>query len=118
MDAAEVIKQLHKVNGKHGRQRIRWRTILALGVITGHLLLQLLPLNQLVHALQQDLATNFAFLGLVLGFGKGDLIHGSNESYRLDDGRIIADFGGLFRTSLTIRCRRDGPDGPRPELKH
>ncbi|MAG99560.1 MAG: hypothetical protein CMK73_02340, partial [Pseudomonadales bacterium] len=32
--------------------------------------------------------------------GEGDLIHGSNESYRFCDGRIIADFGELFRPSL------------------
>ena len=97
---AEVIKQLHEVNAKHGRQRIRRPTILALGVITGYLLLQLLPRNQLVHALQKYLATRLALLGLVLGFGEGDLIHGSNESYRFGDGRIIADFGELFRPSL------------------
>ncbi|MFZ2288692.1 MAG: hypothetical protein WAV92_03340, partial [Halopseudomonas yangmingensis] len=43
---------------------------------------------------------SFALLGLVLCFGEGDLIHGSNESYRFCDGRIIADFGELFRPSL------------------
>ena len=37
---------------------------------------------------------------LVLGFGEGDLIHGGNESYAVDDGGIIADFGDLFRVSL------------------
>ncbi|MED5491260.1 MAG: hypothetical protein VYD45_03960, partial [Pseudomonadota bacterium] len=46
----------------------------------------------------------FALLGLVLCFGEGDLIHGSNESYRFCDGRIIADFGELFRPSLS--CAR------------
>jgi len=98
---AEVIKQLHEVNAKHGRQWIRRPTILTLRVITGYLLLQLLPRNQLVHALQKYLATRLALLGLVLGFGEGDLIHGSNESYRFGDGCIITDFGGLFRPSLT-----------------
>jgi len=97
---AEVIKQLHEVNAKHGRQWIRRPTILTLRVITGYLLLQLLPRNQLVHALQKYLATRLALLGLVLGFGEGDLIHGSNESYRFGDGCIITDFGGLFRPSL------------------
>ncbi|MED5491103.1 MAG: hypothetical protein VYD45_03115, partial [Pseudomonadota bacterium] len=43
-----------------------------------------------------------ALLGLVLGFGEGDLIHGSNESYRFGDGCIIADFGELFRPSLDM----------------
>ena len=57
--------------------------------------------TQLVHALQKNLTASLALFGLVLGFGEGDLVHGRNESYRLDDGRIIADFGGLFRTSLT-----------------
>ncbi|MAD27773.1 MAG: hypothetical protein CMK75_07090, partial [Pseudomonadales bacterium] len=34
--------------------------------------------------------------------GEGDLIHGSNESYRFGDGCIIADFGELFRPSLML----------------
>jgi len=89
---AEVIKQLHAVNSQHGGQRIGWPASLALRVISGHLLLQLLPGNQLVHPFQKDLATSFALLVLVLGFGEGDLIHGGNESYAVDDDRIIADF--------------------------
>ena len=66
--------------------------VLALGIVTSHLLLQLLPRNQLVHPFQKDLAAGLALLRLVLGFGEGDLIHGGNESYAVDDGRIIADF--------------------------
>jgi len=60
--------------------------------MTGYLLLQLHPGTQLVHRFQIDLSACLAFLGLVLGFGEGDLIHGGTESYSVDDGRIIADF--------------------------
>src|SRR5690554_415040 len=105
------------MNTEHGRQRIRRPAVLAFGVVSGHLLLQLLPRNQLVHALQKNLTASFALLGLVLCFGEGDLIHGSNESYRFCDGRIIADFGELFRPSLdlstcitTSRPSRDSGD--------
>lgn len=65
---------------------------MAFGVIAGYLLLQLLPRNQLVHSFQKDLAAGLALLGLVLGFGEGDLIQGGNESYAVGDGRIIAGF--------------------------
>jgi len=41
---------------------------------------------------QKNLAAGFTLLGLVLGFGEGDLIHGGNESCAVDDDRIIADF--------------------------
>jgi hypothetical protein len=37
----------------------------------------------------------------VLGFGKGYLAHGGGESYAVSNGTIIADFGELFRGSLT-----------------
>ena len=50
------------------------------------------PGNQLVHPFQEDLATRFALLVLVLGFAEGHLIHGGNESYVVDDGLVIADF--------------------------
>src|SRR5690554_4126646 len=95
------------MNTEHGRQRIRRPAVLAFGVVSGHLLLQLLPRNQLVHALQKNLTASFALLGLVLCFGEGDLIHGSNESYRFCDGRIIADFGELFRPSLVYLMTED-----------
>lgn len=88
----EVIEQLHAVNAQHGRQRIGRPAVLALGVVTGYLLLQLLPGNQFLHSFQKDLAAGLALLALVLGFGEGDLIHGSTESYAVDDGRIIAEF--------------------------
>ena len=65
---------------------------MALGVITGYLLLQLLPRDQLVHPYQEDLATGLALLFLVLGFGEGDLIHGGNKYYAVGECRIIADF--------------------------
>lgn len=61
-------------------------------IITGYFLLQLLPGTQLVHSFQKDLVTGLALLFLELGFGGGDLIHGSNESFAVDDGLIIADF--------------------------
>ena len=71
--------------------------------MSGYLLLQLLLGNQLVHPLQKDLAAGLALLALALGFGEGDLIHGGNESYAVDDGRFIADFGDLFRVSRSWR---------------
>jgi len=80
---AQVIEQLHAVNPQHGRQRIRGPSVPALRVITGYLLLQLLPRNQLVHPFQKDLATGLALLGLVFGFGEGDLIHAGNDPMRL-----------------------------------
>jgi len=89
---AEVVEQLHTVDSQHGRQRIWWPAGLALGIITSYLLLQLLPRNQLVHPFQKDLAAGLTLLGLVLGFGEGDLIHGGNESCAVDDDHIIADF--------------------------
>ena len=89
---AEIVEQLHAVDSQHGLQRIRWPARLALRIITSYLLLQLLPRNQLVHPLQKYLAAGFALLGLVLGFGEGDLIHGGDESRAVDDDRIIADF--------------------------
>ena len=39
-------------------------------------------------------------LGLVLGFGEGDLIHGGYESCAVDNDRIIAHLRDLFRASL------------------
>jgi hypothetical protein len=58
--------------------------------------------SQLVHPLQKYLAASLALLGLVVGFGEGDLVHDGDESYAVDDGRLIADFGELFRVSLVI----------------
>jgi len=52
----------------------------------------LLPGNQLVHPFQKYLAAGPALLVLVLRFGGGYLVHGGNESYVVDDERIIADF--------------------------
>jgi hypothetical protein len=93
------LEQLHAVNSQHGRQRVRRSSVLALGVKMDYLLLQLLPGNQLVHPFQKDLATGLALLVLVLDFGEGNLIHDGNKSYAVDDGRIIADSGYLFRVS-------------------
>jgi hypothetical protein len=95
----EVVKELHAVNPQHGRQRVRWPTVLALGVVMSHLLLQLTPGNQLVHSFQKDLA---ALLVLVLGFGEGYLAHSGGKSYAVSGGYIIADFGKLFRGSLSF----------------
>lgn len=80
---AEVIEQLHAVNAQHGRQRIGKPFVLVLGVLTGYLPLQLLPRDQLIHPLQEDLATSVALLALLLGFGEGDLIHNGNDPMRL-----------------------------------
>jgi hypothetical protein len=52
-----------------------------------------------------ELGAGLALLGLVLGFGEGDLIHGGNESYAVNDDCIIADFGGLFRVFLNKKAR-------------
>jgi hypothetical protein len=89
---AEVIEQLHTVDSQHGRQPEWWPACLALWVILGYILLQLLSRNQLVRPFQKDLAAGLALLGLELGFGEGDLIHGGNKSCAVNDGRIIADF--------------------------
>lgn len=87
------------MDSEHGRQRIRRPPALALGVITGYLLLQLRPGDQLVHPLQKEFAAGLSLLVLVLGFGEGDLIHGRTESYAVDDSRIIADGSDFFRAS-------------------
>jgi len=97
---AEVVKELHAVNPQHGRQRVRWPAVLAFRVVTSHLLLHLLPGNQLVHPFQKDLASCLALFVLVLGFGEGQLIHGGCESCAVSDGAIIADFEELFRGSI------------------
>jgi hypothetical protein len=99
----EVVKELHAVNPQHGRQRVRWPTVLALGVVMSHLLLQLIPGNQLIHSFQRDLAACLALLVLVLGFGEGYLAHSGGKSYAVSYGCIIADFGKLFRGSLSAR---------------
>lgn len=90
---AQVIEQLHAVDSLHRRQRIRRSSFRAFGVITGYLLLQLLPVNQFAHSLQKDFAAGFPLLGLVLCFGEGDLVDGGNEFCAVDDVRIIVDFG-------------------------
>ena len=91
-EITQVIEQLHAMHSQHGRQRIRRLSVLALGVITGYLLLQLLPGNQLIHSFQKDLATGLAFLALVLSSGEGDRVPGGNESYAVGDEHIIANF--------------------------
>jgi len=98
----EVVKELHAVNLQHGRQRVQWSSVLALGIVTSHHLLQLLPGNQLVHPSQKDFAACLAPFVLVLGFGEGQLIHGGCESYAVGNSCIIADFGKLFRGSLNV----------------
>jgi len=100
---AEIVEQLHAVDSQHGRQRIRRSASLALEVMLGYLLLQLLPGNQLVHPLRKDLAVTLALLGLVLGFGEGGLIHGGNESCSVDDGLIIADQFSLSLEFVKIK---------------
>ena len=102
----EVVKELHAVNPQHGRQRVRWPAVLALGVVMSHLLLHLVPRNQLVHPFQKDLAACLALLVLVLGFGEGYLAHGGGESYAVSGSCIIADFGKLFRGSLGVSCKK------------
>jgi len=97
----KLVKELHAVNPKHGRQRVRWPAVLALGVVMSHLLLHLVPRNQLAHPFQKDLAACLALLVLVLGFGEGYLAHGGGESYAVSDSCIIVDFGKLFRGSLS-----------------
>lgn len=39
-------------------------------------------------------------LGMVLGFGEGDLIHSGTESYAVDDGCINADFETYLESPL------------------
>ena len=101
------------MDAEHGRQRIRRPPALALGVITGYLLLQLRPGNQLVHPFQKEFAPGLSLLVLELGFGEGDLIHGSTESYAVDDSRIIADSSDFFRASIefnsatTLDCSKE-----------
>jgi hypothetical protein len=68
--------------------------------VTSHLLLHLVPRNQLIHPAEKDLAACLALFFLILGFGEGQLAHGGGESYAVGDGTIIADFGELFRGSL------------------
>ena len=42
-------------------------------------------------------AACFALFDLVFGSKEGDPLHGGYESWEIDDGRTIADFGSLFR---------------------
>ena len=74
-----------------------------------HLLLQLIPGNQLVHPFQKDLAACLALLVLVLGFGEGHLAHDGNESCAIGDDAIIANFGKLLRGSLNTAAAKSRP---------
>ena len=93
MGHTTVIEQLRAVNSQLGIQRIGRLSVLALRVITGYLLLQLLPRGQLLHPFKGNLATDIALLNLVLGFRGGNLIHGNHEIYAVSDGRVIAYLG-------------------------
>lgn len=72
---AEAVEQMHAVDSQHGRQWIGKPTVLALGIITGYLLLQVFPGNHLVHpggaALSLDCFTllNPSSRGAQEGFG-------------------------------------------------
>ena len=88
---AQVIKELHAVNAEDDGRRIRWPASLPFRVVIGYLLLQLLPGNQLVHALQEDLAPGLALLIPVFGFSRGHLVHRVKSSIG-SDWSIIADF--------------------------
>lgn len=102
---AQVIEQLHAVN------RAAWRmAVLAFGIITRYLILQLLPRNQFVHPFQKDLAAAFALLVLVRGFEEGDLIHGGTESYAVDDGRIIGDFEIIHGPPYVMLANEQTPE--------
>lgn len=86
------IKQLHAVNSEYGGKQIGRSPSLALGIMTGCLILQLLLRNQFLKSFQKRFAAGFAILGLVLGLGEGDLIHSDTGSYAVDGARIIANF--------------------------
>lgn len=101
---AQVIEQLHIVNAPRGGQRIRRLSVLALGVITGYLLLQLLPQSQFVHPPQKNLATGFALFGLILGFGDGGLIHAGNDPMRLT-AAVLSVLWGVIQALLSGGAR-------------
>ncbi|MBE0465108.1 hypothetical protein, partial [Halomonas colorata] len=63
---------------------------------------------QLVHPLQKEFAASLSLFVLVLGFGEGDLIHGSTEPYAVDDVRIIAEGRDFFRASLAEQAMPEG----------
>jgi len=72
---ARVIKELRVVNAEYDGLRIRWPASPPFQVVIGYLLLQLLPENQLVYALQEDLAPGLELLILVFGFSRSHLVH-------------------------------------------
>ena len=86
-------------SAQHHLQRIGTAAVLAFGIVAGYLLLQLLPGDQLVHALQEFFAAGLALFVLVFGFGKADLAHGvaSFPGHGSDD---IVSNPGTFRGSL------------------
>jgi len=89
------------VNIKHGGERTGWPAGQTLGIITGYLVRQVLPGNQLVHPHQKDHATGLATSVVVLTFREGDLIHAGNVLHAVGYDRIIDYFGELFRVSPT-----------------
>ena len=60
---------------KHNGERVRWVSILTLGVVLAELLLQLGPGNQAIHFFQEQLPPRFTLFVPVLGFGEGQLAH-------------------------------------------
>ena len=54
-------------SAQHHLQRIGTAAVLAFGIVAGYLLLQLLPGDQLVHALQELFAAGLALFVLVFG---------------------------------------------------
>ena len=87
----KVVEKLHAVDAQHHLQRIGAAPVLALGIVAGHLFLQLFPGDQLVHALQELLAAGLTLFVLVFGFGKADLAHGVTTFPVGDSGAIVAN---------------------------
>ena len=79
------------MNAQHHLQWIRPAAVFALGIVAGNLFLQLLPGDQLVHALQELLAAGLALFVLVFGFGKADLAHGVATFPVGDSDAIVAN---------------------------
>jgi hypothetical protein len=95
-------EQLNAVNAQHGRQWMREASVRDPIVLMGFFLPQLLSGNQLNHPYQNYLSGDFTHLGLALGSGEDDLIHGGNKFYAVDDDLVIANIGELFVVLLVL----------------
>ena len=100
---AQVVEQLHAVNPQHHRQRVGPAALARLGIYRPDALLQPLPRNQAVHALQEQLAAGPALLALVFQVRESRLVHQfSLRPVPAVPAILCHNHTDLFRASLAL----------------